>query len=301
MQQSDMKNLNRESASRHKSIESKLVLDNSRATLFQGDALAGMKNFDDGSFDLAIADPPYGASTTAHWYLPTDHGLNGFGGAWKLADHQWDMLSGLAGFRFTLSWLTELSRIVKPEGSIWIHSTYHNSGLVNIACQILGLEIINEVIWYKRNAFPNLAARRLTASHETILWVHTGGSENRLYRFNYDEVKAADFIEDQMKAAGKQLRTVWDIPNNKRARELQFGKHPTQKPLRLIERMLLISGWRGGKFFTPFAGAGSEMEAAIRYGMHATGYEIDPTYCEIARQRIMGSESKPKQEWKKRN
>ncbi|HEV7860120.1 MAG TPA: site-specific DNA-methyltransferase [Pyrinomonadaceae bacterium] len=274
-------------------VEADLVFDSSQATLMQGDSLSGMKKFASNTFDLAIADPPYGASTTANWHLPDNHGLNGFGGAWKLAAHQWDMLAGLEGFRFTLSWLSELARLVKPEGSIWIHSTYHNSGMVNIACQILGLEIINEVIWYKRNAFPNLAARRLTASHETILWIHTGGPQNRLYRFNYDEVKAANFAEDRMKEPGKQLRTVWDIPNNKTPDELKFGKHPTQKPLRLIARMLLISGLREGKFITPFAGAGSEMKAAIQYGMHATGFEISPQYSDIARQRLVAATSKP--------
>jgi site-specific DNA-methyltransferase (adenine-specific) len=276
-----------------KGKDSKVVLDNSDATLINGDCIQGMSGMADQTFDLAIADPPYGASTTANWQLPSEHGLNGFGGAWKLSDHQWDMLSGLEGFRFTITWLKELARIVKPDGSIWIHSTYHNSGMVNIACQILGLEIINEIIWYKRNAFPNLAARRLTASHETILWVHTGGPNKRQYRFNYDEVKEANFPEDKMKIQGKQLRTVWDIPNNKTTCELKFGKHPTQKPLRLIARMLLISGLRGGRFITPFAGAGSEMEAAIQYGMHATGFEVNPEYCEIARQRIIAATTKP--------
>jgi site-specific DNA-methyltransferase (adenine-specific) len=282
----------RESNPQSGSAQVTLILDNGQTKLFQGDSVIGMKSFAENSFDLAIADPPYGASTCAHWRLPENHGLDGFGGAWKLADHQWDMLSGLEGFRFTLAWLSELARIVKPEGSIWIHATYHNSGVVNVACQILGLEIINEVIWYKRNAFPNLAARRLTASHETILWVHTGGPNDRRYRFNYDEVKAADFFGDRMKTAGKQLRTVWDIPNNKGPGELKFGRHPTQKPLRLIARMLLISGLRGGRFFTPFAGSGSEMEAALKYGMHATGFEIDPQYCEIARRRMIAATSK---------
>ncbi|MFQ5611429.1 MAG: DNA methyltransferase [Anaerolineae bacterium] len=115
--------------------------------------------------------------------LFTDSYLDGFGGAWKLASHTWDKFNGIDGFEFTLRWLHELKRLVKPTGSIWIHSTYHNSGIINVACQILGLEIINEVVWYKRNAFPNLSGRRLTASHETILWVHTGGNK-RDYYFN---------------------------------------------------------------------------------------------------------------------
>lgn len=263
------------------------VLVNDRATLHRGDALAGMRHLETGSFDLAIADPPYGASTQAEWRLRAGHGLSGFGGEWKLADHRWDRLSGVEGLQFTLAWLAEVGRLVKPEGSIWIHSTYHNSGLVNIACQALGLEIINEVVWYKRNAFPNLSARRLTASHETILWAHTGGPNNRVYRFNYEEVKAVGFDGDSLKSPGKQLRTVWDVPNNKEPGELRFGRHPTQKPLRLLSRMFMISGLRGGRFFTPFAGAGSEMVAALRYGMHATGFEIDPEYCEIARRRLI--------------
>ncbi len=256
-----------------------------RATLLLQDAIVGMSELPDNSFDLAIADPPYGASTAATWKIEKEHQLPGFGGAWKLSSHNWDMLNGIEGFDFTLRWLGELKRLVKPTGSIWIHSTYHNSGVVNVACQLLGLEIINEVVWFKRNAFPNLAARRLTASHETILWVHTGNGK-RQYRFNYEEVKAASFPEDNFKERGKQLRTVWDIPNNKAKDELRFGTHPTQKPLRLTDRMLLISGMRGGRLLVPFLGAGTEMLAGIRYGMECVGFETNKEYFDLACQRI---------------
>ena len=249
------------------------------------DALEGMANLPDKSFDLAIADPPYGASTNANWKLPKEHSLPGFGGAWKLASHAWDSSSGTDTFEFTLHWLTELKRLVRPTGSIWIHSTYHNSGWINVGCQLVGLEIINEVIWFKRNAFPNLSGRRLTASHETILWVHTGGTK-RDYFFNYDEVKAASFAEDSLKKPGKQLRTVWNIPNNKRKEELQFGRHPTQKPLRLIQRILLISGKRGGRLLVPFLGSGTEVVAGLCYGMECIGFETNPEYFNLARQRI---------------
>jgi len=148
------------------------------------------------------------------------------------------------------------------------------------------MEIINEVIWYKRNAFPNLARRRLTASHETLLWVHTGGSKRRQYRFNYDDVKAAEFLSDSLKKDGKQMRTVWDIPNNKDRTEREFGAHPTQKPMRLTERLFLISGTPGGKTLIPFMGSGTEAVAAARYGMSALGYEIDLEYYQLACQRL---------------
>lgn len=255
------------------------------ADLHLEDALKGMQALPDQSFDLAIADPPYGVFSENNCRLDAAHALPGFGGGWQLASHQWDRLSGLESFSSTIVWLQQLQRLVKPSGSIWIHATYHNAGIVNVACQMLGLEIINEVVWFKRNAFPNLAGRRLTASHETILWVHTSASK-REYRFNYDQVKAASFAEDTIKQAGKQLRTVWDIPNNKTKDELEHGRHPTQKPLRLSERLLLISGLEGGTALIPFMGSGTEMVACLRYGMHPTGFETDEEMFALATRRI---------------
>ena len=256
-----------------------------KASLMLADALKGMATLPDQSFDLAIADPPYGVFTENCWTLDAAHELPGFGGGWQLASHQWDRLSGLESFSSTIIWLEQLQRLVKPTGSIWIHSTYHNAGIVNVACQMLGLEIINEVVWFKRNAFPNLAGRRLTASHETILWVHTGKSK-REYRFNYERVKEASFDGDNIKQAGKQMRTVWDIPNNKAKDELEFGRHPTQKPLRLSERLLLISGLDGGTALIPFMGSGTEMVASLRHGMMPTGFETDEEMFELAVKRI---------------
>jgi site-specific DNA-methyltransferase (adenine-specific) len=250
------------------------------------DAIEGMKTMEENSFDLCICDPPYGASTKANWNYDETKKINGFGGNWKLLSQEWDLLTGNESFQSTFAWLSEIKRLVKPTGSIWIHSTYHNAGFVNVVCQMLGLEIINEVVWYKRNAFPNLSARRLTASHETILWVHTGGEKNRAYNFNYDDVKKAKFAGDNLKEADKQLRTVWDIPNNKQKDEAAFGSHPTQKPLKVSDRLLMISGLKNGKILVPFAGSGTEMLSAMRYGMHATGFEINEEYFDLAKKRL---------------
>jgi site-specific DNA-methyltransferase (adenine-specific) len=115
--------------------------------------------------------------------------------------------------------------------------------------------------------------------------VHTGGAK-REYNFNYDDAKKAKFIGDNLKEADKQLRTVWDIPNNKQKEELSLGTHPTQKPLRVSERLLLISGLKGGKILVPFAGSGTEMIAGMRYGMHATGFEINEEYFNHAKLRL---------------
>ncbi len=261
--------------------------------LYLQDAFEGMSEMEENSVDIAICDPPYGAATSAKWNYDSNKKINGFGGNWKLNNEEWDLLTGNEIFKSSYLWLKELKRLVKPTGSIWVHSTYHNSGFVNVVCQLLGLEIINEVVWYKRNAFPNLSARRLTASHETILWVHTGGVK-RQYNFNYDDVKRAKFAGDNLKEADKQLRTVWDIPNNKGKEELMFGNHPTQKPLRIAERLLMISGIKGGKLLVPFAGSGTEMIAGIKYGMHSVGFETNEEYFDLAKKRIEMEESNVK-------
>jgi site-specific DNA-methyltransferase (adenine-specific) len=262
--------------------------------LILGDCIDAMRDLPRSSFDLAIVDPAYGASTRRNWGIPADHGLPGFGGRWTQAAHHWDQLNNVDEFQLILAWLEELRRLVRPTGSIWIHSTYHNSGFVNVGCQLTGLEIINEVVWFKRNAFPNLAGRRLTASHETLLWVHTGDAKNRKYRFNYEEVKCADFAGDGLKIPGKQLRTVWDIPNNKTSKEHEFGSHPTQKPLRLTQRLFTIAGTPGGRVLIPFLGSGTEAVAAAGYGMKALGFEIELEYFSLACQRLKSELALPR-------
>nr|AGS51563.1 DNA modification methyltransferase [uncultured bacterium contig00004] len=261
----------------------KLLTD--KVNLIFGDAISGMKDLPDNTFDLAVCDPPYGAASEKKWSYNSDNKITGFGGSWKLNNECWDLLSKDDNFCSTYAWLAELKRLVKPTGSIWIHATYHNSGFVNTCCQLLNIEIINEIIWYKRNAFPNLSARRLTASHETILWVHTGES-NREYYFNYDEVKKATFPEDNLKEKDKQLRTVWDIPNNKTKNEIQFGTHPTQKPLRLIDRIMLISAKKGGKLLIPFSGSGTEVISGLKYDMEITAFENNKEYYDLSIKRI---------------
>jgi site-specific DNA-methyltransferase (adenine-specific) len=250
--------------------------------LMQQDAFEGLSQLSDNSFDLAICDPPYGAASKKNWNYDKSKNINGFGGDWSLNSEAWDLLSSNENFLMTFKWMNELKRIVKPTGSIWIHATYHNAGFVNVVCQLLGIEIINEVAWYKRNAFPNLSKRRITASHETIYWVHTGDEKNRNYRFNYDDVKKATFKGDNLKEADKQLRTVWDIPNNKTKQELELGKHPTQKPLRVSDRLMMVSGLKGGKLLVPFLGSGTEVIAGLNYGMECTGFEIEEEYFDLA-------------------
>lgn len=254
--------------------------------IVHGNCIEKMSSLPDSSVDLAIADPPYNLSKGGSWKWDNSVSLPGMGGDWNKVMQHWDNMPLLDYFQFTLAWLTELKRIVRATGSIWIHGTYHNMGIINMAMQILSVEIINEIIWYKRNSFPNLSGRRLTASHESILWAHTGTPKKRKYYFNYELSKEMPCPEDLLKKQGKQMRSVWDIPNNKKKHELLYGKHPTQKPLRLIERMLGISSKPGDICLIPFAGSGSECVAARKAGLHYLAFETHQEYIDIANKRL---------------
>lgn len=258
-------------------------------TIINGECVTMMKNMPDSCVDLIIADPPYNLSKGGFWKWDNSVKLKGLGGNWNKVMQQWDNYSLETYITFTQEWLAEAKRILKPTGSMWIFGTYHNIGVINVVCQILGIEIINEVIWYKRNAFPNLAGRRLTASHETILWCNKGGKK-REYYFDYEYSKTGDFSYDGLKTPKKQMRTVWDISNNKEKSELIFGKHPTQKPIRILKRIIKLSSKSEDIVFTPFSGSGSECVAAKMTGRKYIGIEIDETYCTLAQTRLEHTE-----------
>jgi len=254
--------------------------------IIKGDCITEMKKLPANSFDVAIIDPPYNLSTGGNWSWDNSEKLAGFGGNWSKVMENWDNMPLIEYFNFCSAWISEIKRLVKPTGSFWIHGTYHNIGIINFIMQLQNIEIINEVIWYKRNSFPNLSGRRLTASHETILWGHTGTAKKREYYFDYEKSKSLSFKGDNLKQAGKQMRTVWDVPNNKSKEELAYGKHPTQKPIRLIKRMLDISAKNGDTILVPFVGSGTDCIAAKMNSLHYVGFEIEDEYIKIANERL---------------
>lgn len=259
-------------------------------TLQLQDCIEGMKRLPDKSVDLVIADPPYNVSKGNIWKWDNSVKLEGFGGNWKKVMEDWDNMTLADYWSFTEAWLQQVKRVLKPTGSLWVYGTYHNIGIINVIMQKLGIEILNEIIWYKRNSFPNLSGRRFTASHENLLWAHVG-NKKRVYYFNYKKIKEMQFPEDTLKSKGKQMRTVWDIPNNKERIEIRFGKHPTQKPTRLCKRILLATSKPGDVVLIPFCGAGSECITAKILKRHFITYEIDPKYVEIANKRLAHTET----------
>ena len=248
------------------------------------DCINGMTDLPSNSADVVLADPPYNLSKGGSWKWDNSVELPGMGGDWKKVMEDWDDMSFSDYWKFTTLWLSEVQRIVKPTGSIWICGTYHNIGIINTILQLLSIEIINEIIWYKRNAFPNLSGRRFTASHENLLWCHIG--KKRDYYFDYRSVKAMEFSNDLMKKKGKQMRTVWDIPNNKPSEETKHGKVVSQKPVALFERILNATSKKNQVCLIPFCGSGTECIAAIRTKRNFIAFENNKEHYNIASKRI---------------
>jgi len=248
------------------------------------DCIEGMKNIPSDSVDLILADPPYNLSKGNIWKWDNSVKLPGMGGDWKKIMENWDDLSFDDYWQFTIMWLQEIKRILKTSGSFWICGTYHNIGIINSILQLLKMEILNEIIWYKRNAFPNLSGRRFTASHENLLWGHVG--KKREYYYDYEQVKEMEFQNDFMKKKGKQMRTVWDIPNNKPKDETYYGKVASQKPVALFERIINATSKKNDVCLIPFCGGGSECIAAIRTKRKFIAFENNDEHYNISMKRI---------------
>lgn len=248
------------------------------------DCVEGMKLLDDNSIDSIVTDPPYNLSKSKKLKMSNKDKLDGFGGDWNITNEKWDKMTFEDYLSFTRQWLSECKRVLKPTGSIWVFGSYHNIGVINVCFQLLHIEILNEIIWFKRNAFPNLTGKRFTASHENIIWGHTG-DKKREYYFDYELSKSMECPEDNLKKDGKQMRTVWDIPNNKTKEELKY-KHPTQKPEKLIKRIIQLTTKENDIVLDCFMGSGTTAKVAKELNRQYIGFELDEKYYKSSLERI---------------
>lgn len=246
--------------------------------LYLGDCLEVMRQLPNESVDFIFADPPY--------FLSNDGISVHSGKQVSVNKGDWDRTNGLeADFEFHKAWLAEAQRLLKPNGTLAVSGTYHSIFQCGYALQTLGFRILNDLVWFKPNAAPNLAGRNFAAAHETIIWA----SKNRKAKhvFNYQVLKTTEYPGDQLKNSGKQMRSVWSIPATP-AREKLHGKHPTQKPLALLERFILAATHEGDTVLDPFMGSGTTALAALKMGRKFLGIEVDSVYTELAKLRIRG-------------
>jgi modification methylase len=240
------------------------------------DALAKIP---DASVDLIFADPPYNLQLQQELWRPNLTRVDA-------VDDAWDQFgasaqeSFAAYDTFTCDWLSEAKRVLTDRGTIWISGTYHNIFRVGMHLQNLGFWILNTVTWFKPNAMPNFRGTRLKNDVEFVIWAQKtpGGS----YTFNNHLMKHYN--------KGKQLGSVWQIPACGGAERLKDAEgkklHPTQKPEALLERIIVASSQPGDVVLDPFMGTGTTPTVAKRLRRRYIGFELDPTYYEVAIERV---------------
>ena len=235
-------------------------------TLAQGDCFSLMSAFDF-KFDMIFADPPYflsggGISMQSGKVVCVDKG------EWDKPKSQEDMME------WNRTWLSLCRDKLKDNGTIWISGTYHNIFSVANCLTELDYKILNVITWQKANPPANISCRYFTYSTEFILWARK--SKKVPHKFNYDLMKLIN--------GDKQMTDVWRLPAIGQW-EKSCGKHPTQKPLRLLTRIILASTDKGDWVFDPFCGSGTTGIAANLCGRRFAGIEQNHEYCEMAKAR----------------
>lgn len=244
--------------------------------LYKDDSIQFLKTLPTDSIDMIFADPPYNLSNGGF----TVHA----GKRVSVNKGKWDESAGVEGdMEFHKRWIHECYRVLKPSGTIWISGTYHSIYQCGFALQIEGYKILNDITWFKPNASPNLSGRYFTASHETLLWARKDPQGK--HTFNYQDMKNGEWHKtDFIKKAEKQMRSVWAIGTPK-SEEKIFGKHPTQKPMALLERIVLASTNPGDVVLDPFAGSSTTGIAAVKHGRKFVGIDMDKEYLELSKKR----------------
>ena len=221
-----------------------------------GNSLELLKTIKTDSVDHVITDPPYNMS-----------GRNKI--VWKNKSYSsmaesWDNISDYHSF--THSWLTEAFRVVKKSGNLIIFGSYHNMYIIGSYLQSHDKKILNTIIWYKRNAMPNITCRMLCESTEQAIWACNGDTG---WVFNYKLMKTLN--------NGKQMRNMFDIPMTPPS-EKKFGHHPNQKPLELIN--ILVRGMTNPNdvVLDPFSGSGTTAVVCKKLGRDFIAMEQKPEY-----------------------
>jgi len=247
-------------------------------TLLYGDSFKLLKKIDKKSIDMIFADPPYflsGGGVTCH-----------SGKMVSVNKAEWDLqISPDDKLKYNRKWIKLCKEILKDDGTIWICGTLHNIYSIGVALELEGFSIINNITWQKPNPSPNLACRSFTHSTETILWARKriGLNKKGKHYFNYKLMKETN--------NNKQMKDVWGIPLTKND-EKKFGKHPTQKPIELLERIILSSTKDNDMILDPFNGSGTTGIVSVKLNRSYIGIDNCKEYLDISIKRYYELEDK---------
>ena len=222
----------------------------------------------DGQVDLIFADPPYFLS---------NGGVTCRNGRQACVDKgSWDRPPSVEEMHaFNRRWLAQCQRVLKQDGSIFVSGTRHVIFSVGYAMQQLGFKLLNEIAWEKPNPPPNLSCRYFTHSTETVLWA--ARDAHAKHTFNYQLMRQEN--------GGKQMKSVWRFQAPRKAEKVH-GRHPTQKPVELLTRIIRSASNELDLVLDPFLGSGTTGVAAASLGRRFVGIEREEEYLGLATRRL---------------
>lgn len=243
-----------------------------------GDTFKVIKKMDDDLFDMVFIDPPY------FLQLPENRSLI----RWKVktivegVNDQWDKFSSFQEYdNFIKKLLSEVKRVMKPTGTIWVIATYHSIFRIGKIMQDLGFWILNDLIWVKTNPMPNWLGVRFTNATETLIWA-VRDKHSKRYFFNKEYAR--------MFGMGKVGSNVWVLPicsGGERLKDETGRKlHSTQKPLELLRRVILTSTKEGDLILDPVAGTGTTGYVSHVLNRDFVMIEINPKYVKGIEERF---------------
>ena len=243
--------------------------DNENVVLINDDSIKVLSNIKSKSIDMIFADPPYFLS---------GGGITCSGGKMKSVDKaEWDKkLSIKEKHKFNKAWIRKCKRVLKDDGTIWISGTMHNIYSIGMALEEEGFKIINNITWRKTNPPPNISCRAFTHSTETVLWAKKDDKKAKHF-FDYKKMKEEN--------EGKQMKDVWESSLTKPS-EKKHGKHPTQKPIFLLERIIKAATNEGDIILDPFNGSGTTGLVALSIRRKYVGIDLERRYLSISKNRI---------------
>lgn len=241
-------------------------------TLLKGDCIELLNQFDF-KFDMIFADPPY--------FLSNDGISVQSGKMVSVNKGDWDRSNGFEkDNEFNLNWLKACKNHLTENGTIWISGTFHNIFSVAHMLTELDYKILNCITWAKTNPPPNLSCRYFTHSTEFIIWARK--SKKGSHYYNYDLMKKIN--------GGTQMKDVWNLPAIA-PWEKSCGKHPTQKPLALLTRIILASTEKNAWVLDPFTGSSTTGIAANLSNRKFLGIDKEEDYLSISMNRKLEIEN----------
>lgn len=232
-------------------------------TLLNGDCRQLLRDFDF-KFNCIFADPPY--------FLSNDGISVQSGKVVSVNKGNWDRGKSPQELTdFNMEWLGLCREKLCDNGTIWVSGTYHNIFSVANCLTELGYKILNVITWAKTNPPPNISCRYFKYSTEFVIWARK--TKNRPHYFNYDLMK---LLND-----GKQMTDVWSLPAIAKW-EKSCGKHPTQKPLTLMSRIIMASTKPGEWVLDPFCGSSTTGIAANLLHRRFLGIDEEPDFLKMS-------------------